>query len=423
MQDTVYCKTNLAREKLLSSSLKVFSVFFHPSTSVTAMGGAEKRFVEILKILCTLNQVRITVLESAPSLLDKAEVACKKHSLSTSLHGKGWLDTYIEWMSWSVKAFFQSMPIIHREKPAVILIPNNTLSNLAIGYIISAIFRVPACVVVHHVDTPFADPQSRANSLYDGYRRIDYSKTVSLLKTLVFYVTLPILRRMKTVISVSDFTAKTLESFGVSHSRISISGNAIDLRSINKAKILNYIDGSDAIFVGRIAKEKGVFDLVEIWKDIAKTRKNAKLVIVGNGLELTVLKQKIVETGLQDSVLLREQCSDEELYSLLKSSRLFIFPSLFEGWGIAVAEALACGLPVVAYDIPALRETFGKCESVFLLPVKDVSGMINVVSKVLDSGDEKLCNISRDFAESFEWHRVALVDLEAIQKTACESLE
>lgn len=423
MQDTVYCKTNPAHEKLLSSPLKVFSVFFHPSTSVTAVGGAEKRFVEILKVLCELNQVRITVLETAPSLLDKAEVACKKHSLSTSLHGKGWLDTYIEWMLWSAKAIFQSMSIICREKPRVILIPNNTLPNLAIGYIISSIFRVPTCTVVHHVDTPSADPESKANSLYDGYRCIDYSRTVSLLKTFVFYVTIPLLRKMKTIISVSDFTAKTLEYFKISRSKILTSGNAVDLRSIDKAKPRNDIDRFDAVFVGRIAKEKGVFDLVEIWKNIAKTRKNAKLMIVGNGLELTALKQKIAETGLQDNVLLRGRCSDEELYSLLKSSKLFIFPSLFEGWGIAVAEALACGLPIVAYDIPALRETFGRCGSVFLVPVKNISGMTNAVSKVLDSGEEKLCDISRDYAKGFEWRRVALVDLEAIQETAYRSLE
>jgi glycosyltransferase involved in cell wall biosynthesis len=125
--------------------------------------------------------------------------------------------------------------------------------------------------------------------------------------------------------------------------------------------------------------------------------------------------------GLGDNVLIRGRCDDLELYTLLKSSRVFIFPSLFEGWGIAAAEALACGVPVVAYDIPALREIFGKCESVFLVPVGDVDGLTWAVLKVLSLENGKYSKIAVDYARRFEWHKVAMIDLEAIRRVAAES--
>lgn len=81
----------------------------------------------------------------------------------------------------------------------------------------------------------------------------------------------------------------------------------------------------------------------------------------------------IAEDRLEHNILIYGRCSDVKLYSLLKSSKVFIFPSFFEGWGIVVAEALACGLPVVAYDIPAIRENFGSCKNVFLMPIGDIA--------------------------------------------------
>ena len=122
--------------------------------------------------------------------------------------------------------------------------------------------------------------------------------------------------------------------------------------------------------------------------------------------------------GLKDNVFVQGRCSDSELYGLLKSSKVFVFPSLFEGWGIAVAEALTCGLSAVVYDIPALREKFGGCKSVFLVPAKDVKKLSDKIMEVLSLSNrelEKLASASRDFAGSFKWECVAEKDLEAIK--------
>lgn len=382
------------------------------------MGGAEKRFIETLKNFCREDYLEITVLESTPSLLEKPEITCKKYLLSLSFHGKGWLSTYLRWILWIIKASFKGFSVVCHIKPDIIFIPNNTLPNLISGYVASFVFRLPMYVVVHHIDVPFSKAGFKYCSLYDSYRNINYDKLVSLAKVIAFYITLPILRRARGIIAVSNFTAKILRKNGVSRAKIFVSGNAVDLSLISKIK--SYTDEKifDGVFVGRIAKEKGIFDLLEVWKKVIKVRRDAKLLVIGSGLELSSVQEKIVASGLEKKVLVRGRCSDRELYSLLKSSKTFIFPSLFEGWGIAVAEALACGLPIVAYNIPALREVFGKCKSVYLAPVKDVRRMSSIVLKILNLSENewgKFSSFSKKFAKQFRWERVAQKDLEVLK--------
>ena len=121
---------------------------------------------------------------------------------------------------------------------------------------------------------------------------------------------------------------------------------------------------------------------------------------------------------MEGKVLLHGKCSDFELYSLLKSSKIFIFPSVFEGWGLAVAEALACSLPVVAYDIPALRENFGKCQSVFFIRPKNLRELSLMVLELLNLSRKKRVRLgekSRIFSRKFSWETVAEKDLEALR--------
>jgi glycosyltransferase involved in cell wall biosynthesis len=385
---------------------------------VTAMGGAEKRLVETLGFFRRKNNLKIAVLESAPSLLVRPEINCEIHLLSSGFHGKRWLSVYIEWIFWAIKASIKSLSLAPHVKPDAILVPNNTLPNLFPGYVAGLVLRLPLCIVVHHIDIPFCKAgESKGSSVYSCYRSIKYSKLVSLVKTLAFYTTLSLLKKANGIIAVSNFTAEAVKNRGVSSAKISVSGNAVNVKLINNVIPFTNEKTYDGVFVGRIAKEKGIFELLNVWKRVVKARENAKLLIVGSGLELSTIKGKIDASGLENKVFLKEHCSERELYSLLKSSKVFIFPSLFEGWGIAVAEALACGLPVVAYDIPALRENFGKCESVFLVHFKEVKTLASTVLKILNSNKDEMNRFSfcsKNFVMQFTWENVAKMDLEAL---------
>lgn len=393
-------------------------IFFHPNSAVTALGGAEKRLIETLKNFCAKDRLEITILESTPSLLHDTKMRLIPHSVSPSFHGKGWLSTYLGWSAWIAKATFRNFSLARSKKPDVILVSNNTLPSLVSGHLARHIFHRPTCVIVHHLDSPLSSSNLNTHSLYNSYRKIGYARLVSLAKTTAFYITLPLLNKAEAIITVSNSTARVLKNTGIRSAKISVSGNAVDLKQISEAKPSSDSRIFDGVFVGRISAEKGIFDLLKIWRNIIRLRKDAKLLIVGSGLELPALKDRVSAYGLKNNVTIKGSCTDEELYGLLKSSRVFVFPSLFEGWGIAVAEALACGTPVVAYDIPALREVFGSCKSVCLLPVGDIGGMAQAVLKVLNCKNEKKTEDASAYAKRFEWSRVAEKDLEAIARAA-----
>ena len=99
-------------------------------------------------------------------------------------------------------------------------------------------------------------------------------------------------------------------------------------------------------------------DLVKAWKIVVRKHPFAKFCIIGDGPERKKIEEKIKEEGLVKNITLVGRVPEGEKYELMKESKIFIFPSYQEGWGIVIAEAMACGLPVVAYDLPVYREVF-----------------------------------------------------------------
>jgi len=140
----------------------------------------------------------------------------------------------------------------------------------------------------------------------------------------------------------------------------------------------------DAVFLGRLHPSKGIFDLIKIWKIIIKIKPKLKLAVIGSGDSKIIekFKKQITNGGLQDNIVLLGHLLDDEAFSILKGSRIFVFPSHEEGWGIAICEAMACGLPVVAYDLPAYRNVFKK--GIIVSPMGDFIAYVFNVIKLLN---------------------------------------
>jgi glycosyltransferase involved in cell wall biosynthesis len=108
---------------------------------------------------------------------------------------------------------------------------------------------------------------------------------------------------------------------------------------------------------------------------------------------------------MQDSLWSED---DPEKYSLLKRSRVCLFPSRVEEWGIVPQEALASGLPVVVYDLTVYEENIKPCEAVFCLPIGDIEGMAHRVIELLAGSELKQYElVGPDFVRRFGWDEVA----------------
>lgn len=108
-------------------------------------------------------------------------------------------------------------------------------------------------------------------------------------------------------------------------------------------------------FTGRLVPHKGVDSLL---RALAQLPKDVTLVVVGRGPTLPNLLSTARRLGVEERVRFCPNVSDAELPRYLRAADLFVFPSQnrLEGFGLAVAEAMAAGLPVVIADMPGVRE-------------------------------------------------------------------
>jgi glycosyltransferase involved in cell wall biosynthesis len=395
--------------------VRILAVFFHPGANFTAVGGAEKRFLQVLKVW-NQKDVEVIVAESNPKLVSSLSSHFETIEISSPISalGKGLYSIYLEWVLWVVKACVCCPSIARRKKPDALLAPNNTLPNLLVAYFVHALSKVPLVVTVHHFDFPELDKKANVASTYRVYKKAGFSRPVAFVKALTFSTMLAIVKRSDMCITVSNYTARFLLRNGIPRDRVCVSGNGVDIDLIEQSTAERKVN--DGIFVGRISREKGIFDLVHIWKVVNAMKTDSKLVVVGQGPDFPKLKGVIDSSCMSSNILLKGSCSDAELYALVKASKVFLFPSRFEGWGLAVGEALGAGLPVVCYDIPALREVFGECRSVFFTPVGDAERFAQTIVKIFEeNGLAELEAVSKEFARRFNWEEVALNDLDTIE--------
>jgi glycosyltransferase involved in cell wall biosynthesis len=111
-------------------------------------------------------------------------------------------------------------------------------------------------------------------------------------------------------------------------------------------------------FVGRLVSQKGIFDLLKIMAELARSHPEFKLVIAGSGPEKDFFISEIQRQKLTN-IQLAGFVSEEQKFTLLKKSKYFFFPSYEEGWGIALAEALYCECLCLCYELPHYRFIFG----------------------------------------------------------------
>ncbi len=221
--------------------------------------------------------------------------------------------------------------------------------------------------------------------------------------------------QVDTLIPISEHLEKEFESYGVL-SRMVVNGVGLDAEAI--ASIADPAGKDyDAVFVGRHDREKGVFDLIQIWNLVRRELPSARLLMIGscnphNKARLTSL---IAELGLGDNVTMVGMVDDPTKYSFMKRSKVCLFPSYVEEWGIVPQEALACGLPVTVYDLPVYEENIKWCEAVFRAPVGDIKGIARRTVELLSEGEYlKFANTGPAFVTRFSWDDVAKQEFEIL---------
>ncbi len=153
------------------------------------------------------------------------------------------------------------------------------------------------------------------------------------------------------IVAASSGTAGRLAELGVSSDRITVVANGIDPVEIETA--LPSTDVGDVLCVGRLLAHKNidlVIDAVALLRDRGR---RVTLTVIGTGPEGDRLREQVAQLELSDQVEIRSPYANRaDVLAAMKGTRVFAFPTVREGFGMAALEALACGTPVVTSNHP-----------------------------------------------------------------------
>ena len=172
------------------------------------------------------------------------------------------------------------------------------------------------------------------------------------------------------------------------------------------------------LFVGTLEPRKNLLTLLKAFDQILRhsSRRPQLVVAGGEGWLMDQTFSFMKESGISQHLRLTGYLDDEELRALYSSCQAFIYPSLYEGFGLPPLEAMACGAPVVASRIPALQETLG--DVAVLIEPADVEGLARAIIDILENGDGRLALTSAglNHAAKFSWEKAANQTYEIYQR-------
>lgn len=223
-------------------------------------------------------------------------------------------------------------------------------------------------------------------------------------------------RRVGRVIAVSDAVAENLRQQNIfDPDQVSVIHHGIDLNRFRVRHISGAKDGNRTLRVGMLGElsvVKGQEDFLRAAAIVARQTDNVRFMIAGrdnsaggeNRKEIGALVQGL---NLADRVELIESIEDvPEFFSQLD---VFVSAARSEAFGLAIVEAMACGVPVVATMTPGAQEIIDDNQTGRLVPIRDVAAMARVISELLsdpEKCDLLTANARRQVAEKFSLERM-----------------
>jgi len=220
-----------------------------------------------------------------------------------------------------------------------------------------------------------------------------YHETHKLLNRWFLTLMMPrFLKAADAVLAVSEWTKKDgVELYGLDEDRIRVIYEGVKPRfrpasaeSMSALRQKYGIVEEFILSVGTIEPRKNLTSLLEAYRSLKDGQPELQLVIVGKkGWLYEGFFRRLRELGLEDEVIFPGFVPDDDLPPLYSAADLFVFPSLYEGFGLPVLEAMACGTPVVTSNASSLPEVVG--DAAVLVDPNDVQALIRAMSAVLDN--------------------------------------
>ena len=222
-------------------------------------------------------------------------------------------------------------------------------------------------------------------------------------------------RRSDRILTVSEASKRDILSlFNVKPEKIVVVYNAIDEHfsttpseeHVARVRERYQLDHKFVLYVGNIKPHKNLVRLIEAFSELRRTHDDLKLLIIGDEIsKLPALRRAVHRHKLHKYVRFLGYLKDDTLTVLYRLASVFVFPSLYEGFGLPPLEAMASGTPVVTSNVSSLPEVTG--DAAVLVDPYDVDSIGNGMRRILD--DPQLAEALRikglKRAREFSWER------------------
>lgn len=236
------------------------------------------------------------------------------------------------------------------------------LAGLCIG-IIRSLSRVKPDIIHAH----WIIPQGVALWIISKFRKLP-PVVLTSHGTDLFGLQNPFLLKLKRrailladeVTVVSNSMRSEAQRLGADPDKLSVAPMGVDLNSFTPSSNgANHRIPGRILFVGRLVPSKGLGYLLSALPAVRKHNANAHLIIAGGGPELDNLKEQVKALEMDEKVTFLGPVRHEELPDLYRQASLFVAPFIgAEGLGLVTLEAISCGCPALAGDVPAVRDIF-----------------------------------------------------------------
>ena len=262
--------------------------------------------------------------------------------------------------------------------------------------------KIPLVTTIHHPITK--DLEFQLKSTNDFFLKLLIKRWHSFIPAQI-----KVVKKLKKIVVPSESSEKdVVKDFSLKEASIEVVHNGIDLsffypseKPYEEYKILS-IASSDVPM-------KGLDFMIKAFPEIKKNYPKAKLSVLGKIREEGHTERLINSLDLKDDINFVSGLSHSELREQYCSSHLVVIPSLYEGFGFAAAEAMACGVPAVVSDGGSLKEIIGEAGKV-IIP-GDENAIVDAVNELFSCEDLRKNIVAKGISrvkDKFTWHNAAL---------------